>query len=122
MKYIRTKDGRILKEANCAEFSPEYYSDYMQCKLRESDSIGELCDEYVLESKGRSYRTLLMKTGAYDDKISLFGGFVKDIKNGWISCCLHYLQGGRTIYGAIWTDEGLKYVAKMNVKGEFELL
>ena len=25
-------------------------------------------------------------------------------------------------YGAIWTDKGLIYVAKMNKKGEFELL
>jgi len=27
-----------------------------------------------------------------------------------------------TIYGAIWTDKGLIYVAKMNDKGEFELI
>lgn len=26
------------------------------------------------------------------------------------------------IYGAIWTDKGLIYVAKMNDKGELELL
>ena len=26
------------------------------------------------------------------------------------------------IYGAIWTDKGLIYVAKMNEKGELELL
>jgi hypothetical protein len=26
------------------------------------------------------------------------------------------------IYGAVWTDEGLIYVAQMNKKGELELL
>jgi hypothetical protein len=26
------------------------------------------------------------------------------------------------LYGAIWTDKGLIYVAKMNEKGELELL
>ena len=26
------------------------------------------------------------------------------------------------VYGAIWTDKGLIYVAKMNNKGEFKLL
>ena len=34
-----------------------------------------------------------------------------DIKN---SC--------KEVYGAIWTDTGLKYIAKMNEKGELELL
>ena len=29
---------------------------------------------------------------------------------------------GTIIYGAIWTDKGLIYVAKMNEKGELELL
>ncbi len=31
-------------------------------------------------------------------------------------------QDGLPIYGAIWTDKGLIYVAKMNEKGELELL
>lgn len=30
-------------------------------------------------------------------------------------------QLNNTIYGAIWTDKGLIYVAKMNEKGELEL-
>ncbi len=28
----------------------------------------------------------------------------------------------KTIYGAIWTEKGLTYVAKMNDEGELELL
>lgn len=30
--------------------------------------------------------------------------------------------GGDELYGAIWTNKGLIYVAKMNDKGELELL
>ena len=30
--------------------------------------------------------------------------------------------GGCDLFGAIWTDKGLIYVAKMNEKGELELL
>lgn len=33
-----------------------------------------------------------------------------------------HLNHDYEIYGAIWTDKGLIYVAKMNEKGEFELL
>ena len=33
-----------------------------------------------------------------------------------------YIKNGGTIKGAIWTDKGLIYVAKMNDKGELELI
>ena len=31
-------------------------------------------------------------------------------------------KDSKTIYGAIWTELGLRYVAKMNEKGELELI
>ena len=36
--------------------------------------------------------------------------------------CHSYGDKKIQIYGAIWTDKGLIYVAKMNKKGELELL
>ena len=33
-----------------------------------------------------------------------------------------FVEKGDNVYGAIWTDKGLIYVAKMNDKGELELL
>lgn len=35
---------------------------------------------------------------------------------------LDALATQKEVYGAIWTDKGLIYVAKMNNKGELELL
>ena len=40
---------------------------------------------------------------------------LKNLTNYWA-------KGWTEIYGAIWTDKGLIYVAKMNDKGELELL
>lgn len=127
MKYVRTKDGifKVIKDDH-----PHYVHVEMKytpgVMLHESvieksaDSIDELCDECVMESKDHSYRTLLMKL--YDDKISFFDSFMKDVKSELLNYSRNRLQKGFAIYGAIWTDKGLKYVAKMNEKGELELL
>ena len=72
---------------------------------RKADTIEELCDWYV---------TFYSKDGHtehctyYDLDRDLFQSLIR--------------AKSFTIYGAIWTDKGLIYVAKMNEKGEFELL
>ncbi len=63
--------------------------------IKQADTIEELCDEYV-GVVGNMHRQL---TGT-------------NIRS-WNDCA---------IYGAIWTEWGLKYVAKLNEKGELELL
>jgi hypothetical protein len=65
--------------------------------IKRADTIEELCDEFV---------------GISDDKPQMLR-FVP-------YACAQYWNGG--VYGAIWTDKGLIYVAKMNDKGELELL
>ena len=109
MKYIRTTSciAEIVKESCC------YYGRQPKCwdlkghpyfmteddkdfpKYRFSDSIEKLCDEFVYE-----YQTGAM---VINKKIIAMPDIVKT-------------------YGAIWTDKGLIYVAKMNEKGELELL
>lgn len=70
--------------------------------LKTADSIEELCDELVYEMKsGSEIKRSLHKPYAV----------VKEIDYKYF-----------TIYGAIWTDKGLIYVAKMNDKGEMELI
>ena len=64
--------------------------------INQADTIEELCDEFVGIYKGKHIKSLS-----------------KDL---WI------LKDCEVIYGAIWTDKGLIYVAKMNDKGELELL
>ena len=147
MRYIRTKDGRIIDiEAfiNKEKENP-YYSDYefeeikndgdtcviswtavgtelntikeqvfKKCNfgatidspaISQADTIEELIDEYVVDcSEDYEYPEYYPKVCA-----------------GWLLG--DYIQAdGFIVYGAIWTERGLKYVAKMNEKGELELL
>lgn len=98
MKYIRTKD-RIISSLETVRTSDV---------VRKADTIEELIDRFV-----------------YDDDV-----FYPNLSNG---CLETYDYEGlevkvteekiqKGIYGAIWTDKGLIYVAKMNNKGELELL
>lgn len=136
MKYIRTKDGRIvdLEKFINEEKDTPYYKDFefeeisedgelkwtaigtekcsikdqigRRCHfsatlnsevLKQANTIEELCDEFVLVSSITSQCFITKYPKAY-------------ITNGF------------NIYGAIWTEKGLIYVAKMNDKGELELL
>lgn len=98
-KYIRTKDGRIIKHPhpNSEVFTFRYEIE------KEADTIEELCDEFVINGKlncyGNCYKSLnhLKSSEVYE-----------------LDKCI--------VYGAIWTDKGLIYIAKMNNKRELELL
>ena len=67
--------------------------------IKKADTIEELCDEFV---------------DIYENEkpdISLLSDII-------------YFESYKShiVYGAIWTDKGLIYVAKMNDEGELELL
>lgn len=126
MKYIRTKDGRIFyakkkskKDVKLAndnlhwEAIPKGCNDYFTLDyedneiIKVADTIEELCDGFVIDDD-------------VDNRV------FKDIPYRHTSN-FPYIQESKiylkTIcYGAIWTDKGLIYVAKMNEKGELELL
>ena len=106
MKYIRTKDEIYEIDNNkysVVELNGHQLLNmkvdnkgliYREYILKQSDTIEELCDEFVM-------------IGNHDHYIS-------EKKFVWFE--------GIKIYGAIWTDRGLIYVAKMNDKGELELI
>lgn len=76
------------------ELSP-YYDD---CK--QADNLAELCDEFVY-----CYRNdMPILVNEEQIKQIILVGRIQDVR------------------GAIWTDKGLIYVAKMNEKGELELI
>ena len=112
MKYIRTKDGRILKngveERKLGIRNGKGYEILIADinKFREADTIEELCDEFVV----------CLKDG---DKL-LMDGDVKSARDFLFG--YGGLRKTECVYGAIWTDKGLIYVAKMNNEGELELL
>ena len=129
MKYIRTKDNRIIDTTkyyieNSNLFKNGAYQEYkkeLANAYKQADTIEELCDEFVLihteydNSKdifeARSSGTWLQHRG---DNYYSFG--LEQVRSGKMNI------KGSTLYGAIWTEWGLKYVAKMNDKGELELL
>ena len=122
MKYIRTEDGiyermfpdtehRISFDHKTTE--PAYYTtkhDWIAKKdvVKQADNIEELCDRFVIEYKQHNKQRIL-KT------------YIK-VERNFLRDKMYELNHIKNIYGAIWTDKGLIYVAKMNEKGELELI
>ena len=111
MKYIRTKDNVYGQEqAKVYLLDNDEHGRVFINKdfiVKESDTIYELCDEFVVVSSASVLKPWR-------------------ITRKWLKT-LEQAQKCEpsdkcSIYGAIWTDKGLIYVAKMNEKGELELL
>ena len=94
MRYIRTKDGCILEKGNVLHNISKAYG---VKDIKEADTIEELCDEFVIKDVNEKY------------------AYIREERPD-------ILYQNCEIYGAIWTDKGLIYVAKMNEEGELELL
>lgn len=109
--YIRTKDGVYKIDEVKPYFLDEKQKLFINNELKvaineqrvinQSENLYELCDAFVLIE--RNAKPIIFKTlqGATNNKI----------------------YDDEIIYGAIWVDgKGLIYVAKMNEKGELELI
>lgn len=113
MKYIRTKDGiydldkSIWYEFTGRKVRMPYCEEYEKqpglCKTVET--IEELCDELIFDNVYHSRMAPSAMHTKENQKI------IKGYLNQKIVC-----------YGAIWTNKGLIFVAKMNNKGKLELL
>lgn len=113
MKYIRIKNGAVAvgdEEYNIKyiisteDYLTKYFVDSRHI-IAQADTIEGLCDEFVV---------------AYED-----GSRIVYSDLAWAKTKANAsLEFGHKsiIYGAIWTEWGLKYVAKLNDKGELELL
>ena len=113
MKYIRTKDKIYKASLYLKEYTGWYINEKTQLYtftereiVNQADTIEELCDEFVAFKSSKDYGIL--------DAQDYITGSKWEIEE--------YYNNGYQIYGAIWTDKGLIYVAKMNDKGELELL
>ena len=117
MRYIRTKDGQILDMSKCLDSNTtqfgllRFQKSYLNHKqtticvkniIKEADTIKELCNKFVYHN---------IETGTF----TVLDTLLPLQKHSKIN--VDYEQ-----FGAIWTDTGLIYVAKMNEKGELELL
>lgn len=120
MKYIRTKDGifEITRQNNsCVMVKGKYLKE--ECKLKrkedkQADTIEELCDYVVSMNE-------LCDVPIVEELPHEMGNdkhFISNVK-------FQTLQGQHGKWWvklAIATDKGLIYVAKINGKGELELL
>ena len=105
--YIRTKNGRILDFDKLNEAS-KLSIDMAEEPIREADTIEDLCDEFVVFDKEQPNGKLLYYKG-FENLKKEFIDFEKDKEKV-------------VVFGSIWTDKGLIYVAKMNDKGDLELI
>lgn len=112
MNYIKTKDGiyEVLEEHQLPVGDDTYY--VTACKnfysyevLSKATSIQELCDYVFLFDKEITVRKI-----THEDDDSLIE---------WLKECIELEMKVKL---AILTDKGLIYVAKMDERGELELL
>ena len=130
MKYIRTKDGHIFEiEKDLGKYGKskavvicDFDGNFIDVEkqnmiLNQADTIEELCDEFVLRYKNDKNEYL-------NDRASIIGFEIS--KEELDRHDYHIMEQGIKYYAelwcAIWTDKGLIYVAKMNEKGEMELI
>lgn len=108
MKYIRTKNDTIYqvydkvfeyKEDKRYQLVDSRFEISLNDIVKEADTIEELCDEFVFWSYGNHCIISDLETPKrYKEKYA------------------------NITYGAIWTNKGLLYIAKMNNEGVLELL
>ena len=114
MKYIRTKDGIYENEkcriiTNVAGEKMLYANGQLFNNfsiIKQSDTIEELCDKWVFDNEFGE-RNVIKNIDYKFTLIIMKRLFPKHVFN---------------VKLAIFTDKGLIYVAKMNEKGELELL
>ena len=104
--YIRTKYG--IYKVECETYNKQgYYIDRYEEDvilkkqvIKQSENLEELCDEFVVWlNENNCHFTTTNYLYIYQNR-----------------------DKAKSVFGAVWTDKGLIYVAKMNDKGELELI
>lgn len=125
-KYIRTELGIYEIDFSRNETDICYFTTkgwvYKEDIIKESDNLEDLFDEFIAHWKkdDKEFGT----NGTYwkdnNEKPRYFQYNNLDVICSEISYFASSLDR-LDIYGALWTDKGLIYVAKMNKDGEWEL-
>ena len=103
--YIRTKDEVYDAEQN----NDKYRLDLVFEKiLKEAENLEELCDLFIDEET----KTIFHK----------HNGYVINWKTNMVYSLKALSESYHSVKGAIYTDKGLIYVAKMNNEGKLQLL
>ncbi len=115
MKYIRTEEHKLIYETkNLIKVEDARFPNGYLTKdgvpliaTKQADTIEKLCDEFVMIDEENEHYI------KQDNDIH-------HIRRKW--AIGNWAIGNYKVYGAIWTDKGLIYVAKLNEKGELELI
>lgn len=107
-KYIRTKDCIFELNNGLGQTPANVQLALIIENYKQADTIEELCDIYIEQDK----KLILHKWNGNKMVIDWSTNQVYSLKE--LSAC--------NIKGAIYTDKGLIYVAKLNDKGELELI
>lgn len=133
MKYIRTKGGKIYKYLAGFDRHNDFTGDnWLRVEIegnkyieiidsnvdRFANTIEELCDELVIKYKNEEKPRYVNIKGLIKSCDNIGVAFRRYIE--WLF--VNYKDQLEICNGAIWTDKGLIYVAKMNDKGELGLL
>lgn len=122
-KYVRTENeiiyvGDLIKDEYGNYCDPKNYETDMEVTneyiIKEADTIEKLCDEFVLFYNDIKQGDIPIPYATYERR----GIWQKEREN--VVKEIFKKDRKAIIYGAIWTDKGLIYVAKMNEKGELE--
>ena len=113
MKYIRTKEEIYIQcklkgyeNCYCLPSNTNITKKEDLVIFKQADNLKELCDVFV----------------EWDKESNKFVGLLNwNEVNRPLWNTKEYFDSF-SIFGAIWTDKGLIYVAKMNEKGDLELL
>ena len=147
MPYVRTKYEIVKCETVADVITKVTFKDNF---VKASDSIEELCDEYVTvnNADGLPFRLSVSVARELEDRDKT-GRVYSGTSESLFEVAKNKLKGLKefigtkekhdslvnylyeqnpdfvfegTVKGAIWTDRGLIYVAEVNAKGELELL
>lgn len=117
MKYIRTQEGHIYEyvEQRIHKTQHEKFGLYRhnlnseyEPIISQADTIEELCDLYIDEET----KTIFHK----------YNGYVINWHTNLVYSLKELIKEFHSIKGAIYTDKGLIYVAKMDSEGCLKLL
>ena len=120
MKYVKTEDGCITEgNFELGKIILTVWGEEIITKENSADTIEELCDVAVIVGKRYDEPYHWWFYRHKDSKKNDLVEIVKDYMEIWGNEDYMVFEN---VYGAIWTEKGLIYVAKMNDKGELELL
>lgn len=147
MKYIRTKDGIYtgtneealliltkrqkdiyLRHRDNKESFEEIAKDYALSPWTIRNIYGNARNRVNFHSKRLTdERKIIKQANTIEELCDEFAFICEDFNKPQLVIPMNFEYCKKTfkyieIYGAIWADKGLIYVAKMNEKGELELL